>query len=106
MFHERDDYNRAAGADPLSMAEPLTWTTLRDLAGFRSDGGCAISLYLDLDPADSPTPTAVDTRVNSLLSEAEKRVEARHDELTHDRAGGAEAGLRADPRVLRQRVQP
>ena len=48
-----------------------------------SDGGCAISLYVDLDPADSPTPTAVDTRVNSLLSEAEKRVEARHDELTH-----------------------
>ena len=70
------------------MAEPLTWTTLRDLAGFRSDGGCAISLYLDLDPADSPTPTAVDTRVNSLLSEAEKRVEARHDELTHDQREG------------------
>ena len=65
------------------MAEQLTWTTLRELAGFRSEGGCAISLYLDLDPADSPTPTAVDTRVNSLLSEAEKRVEARHDELSH-----------------------
>ena len=62
------------------MAEQLTWTTLRDLAGLRSEGGCAISLYLDLDPADSPTPTAVDTRVNSLLSGAEKQVEARHDE--------------------------
>ena len=70
------------------MAEPLTWTTLRELAGFRSEGGCAISLYLDLDPADSPTPTAVDTRVNSLLSEAEKRVEARHDELTHSEREG------------------
>ena len=65
------------------MAEQLTWTILRDLAGFRSEGGCAISLYLDLDPADSPTPAAVDTRVNSLLSEAEKKVEARHDQLTH-----------------------
>ena len=88
------------------MAEQLTWTNLRELAGFGSDGGCAISLYVDLDPADSPTPTAVDARVNSLLSEAEKRVEARHDELTHDAAGGAEAGLRPDPGVLRQRVQP
>ena len=65
------------------MAEQLTWTTLRELAGFRSEGGCAISLYLDLDPADSPTPTAVDTRVHSLLSAAEKGVEARHDELSH-----------------------
>ena len=70
------------------MAEQLTWTTLRDLAVFRSEAGCAISLYLDLDPADSPTPTAVDTRVNSLLSEAEKRAEARHDELTHDEREG------------------
>ncbi len=70
------------------MAEQLTWTTLRDLAGVRSEGGCAISLYLDLDPADSPTPTAVDTRVNSLLSEAEKRVEARHDKLSHTEREG------------------
>ena len=89
VFHERGDYNRAAaGRTAFSMAEQLTWTNLRELAGFRSDGGCAISLYLDLDPADSPTPTAVDTRVNSLLSEAEKRVEARHDELSHTEREG------------------
>lgn len=80
------------------MAEQLTWATLRDLAGFRSEGGCAISLYLDLDPADSPTPTAVDTRVNSLLSEAEKRVEARHDELTH----GEREGLKRDFARIRE----
>jgi hypothetical protein len=70
------------------MAEQLTWTTLRELAGFRSEGGCAISLYLDLDTADSPTPTAVDTRVHSLLSAAEKGVEARHDELSHTEREG------------------
>jgi peptide chain release factor subunit 1 len=70
------------------MAEQLTWTTLRDLAGLRSEGGCAISLYLDLDPGDSPTPTAVDTRVNSLLSEAEKQVEGRRDKLKHDEREG------------------
>jgi peptide chain release factor subunit 1 len=80
------------------MAEQLTWTTLRELAGFRSEGGCAISLYLDLDPADSPTPTAVDTRVNSLLSGAEKRVEARHGELTH----GEREGLKRDFARIRE----
>ena len=80
------------------MAEPLTWITLRDLAGFRSEGGCAISLYLDLDPAESPTPTTVDTRVSSLLSEAEKRVEARHDELTH----GEREGLKRDFARIRE----
>lgn len=80
------------------MAEQLTWTTLRDLAGFRSEGGCAISLYLDLDPADSPTPTAVDTHVNSLLSEAEKHVEGRRDELTH----GEREGLKQDFARIRE----
>lgn len=98
LFPRPDDYNRAAGEHPLPMAEQLTWTTLRDLAGFRSEGGCAISLYLDLDPADSPTPTAVDTRVNSLLSEAEKQVEARRDELTH----GEREGLKRDFARIRE----
>ena len=66
------------------MAETLTPNRLRDLAGFRSESGCAVSLYLDLDPALSPTPAAVDSRVNSLLSDAEKRLAARRDELDHD----------------------
>ena len=94
------------GADPVSMAEQLTWTTLRELAGFRSEGGCAISLYLDLDTADSPTPTAVDTRVHSLLSAGREGGRGASRRALARRAGGAEAGLRPDPRVLRQRVQP
>ena len=66
------------------MADTLTTTTLRDLAAFRSEAGCAVSLYLDLDPADTPTPASVDARVNSLLSDAEKRFAARREELGHD----------------------
>ncbi len=31
------------------MASTVTWDGLRDLAGFRTQNGCAISLYLDLD---------------------------------------------------------
>src|SRR3989440_322535 len=49
------------------MAATVTWDVLRDLAAFRAAKGCAISLYLDLDPSESPTPEAVDTRVNALL---------------------------------------
>ncbi len=64
------------------IAETLTWNRLRDLAGFRSDDGCALSLYLDLDPATVPTARDVDTHLNALLSEAEKKV-ARRDELSH-----------------------
>jgi peptide chain release factor subunit 1 len=65
------------------MAESLTWNRLRDLAGFRSEHGCAISLYLDLDPKLSPTPKDVDTRVNALLAGVEKQIETRRDALSH-----------------------
>ncbi len=49
------------------MASTITWDNLRELAGFRTDDGCAISLYVDLDPGVAPTPQDVETRVNSLL---------------------------------------
>ena len=54
------------------MAATVTWEELRDLATFRAARGCAISVYLDLDPSDSPTPVAVDSRINALLDEVEK----------------------------------
>ena len=37
------------------MAETVTWSLLRELAGFRAEKGCAISLYLNLDPSEVPT---------------------------------------------------
>ena len=55
------------------MAGTLSWDQLRELAGFRAENGCAVSLYVDLDPSDSPTPGAVETRVNSILSAAERK---------------------------------
>ena len=54
------------------MAATVTWEELRDLATFRAARGCAISVYLDLDPSDSPTPVAVDSRINALLDKVEK----------------------------------
>ena len=45
---------------------------LRELAGFRAENGCAISLYLDLDPSVAPTAGDVATRVRSLLDAGAK----------------------------------
>jgi peptide chain release factor subunit 1 len=75
------------------MADTLTWNRLRDLAAFRSDEGCAISLYLNLDPAVTPTPSHVDTRINSLLADVEKRIDARREELDHAARQGLERDL-------------
>ena len=53
------------------MAATVTWERLRELASLRAEKGCAISLYLDLDPRLSPTAGDADSRLNSLLSEGE-----------------------------------
>ena len=55
------------------MAETVTWDGLRELAEFRAEKGCAISLYVDLDPSIVPTAGDADTRVNSLLAEGERQ---------------------------------
>ncbi len=75
------------------MAGSVTWTQLRELAGFRTDKGCAISLYLNLDPSEVPTPSDAQTRMNAVLSEAEKTARS---ELAHD----AREGLKADFRRI------
>jgi peptide chain release factor subunit 1 len=74
------------------LARTITWEELRDLAGFEAEKGCAVSLYLDLDPSISPTVGDASTRLNSLLDEAAKGDGANRRDLTHDQRGG----LRAD----------
>src|SRR4051794_1316517 len=56
----------ARGID-RAMATTMTLDVLRELAGFRAAKGCAISLYLDLDPQNTINPGDIQTRVNSLL---------------------------------------
>jgi len=57
--------------------ETVTWESLRELATFRAANGCAISLYVDLDPSTAPTPADVETRFHSLINEAQKDADAR-----------------------------
>jgi peptide chain release factor subunit 1 len=63
------------------VAGTVTWQRLRQLASFRAELGCATSLFLNLDPSEVPTPTDAQTRMNALLSSAEK---VDRSELTHD----------------------
>jgi peptide chain release factor subunit 1 len=70
------------------MASTVTWDRLRDLARFRVQSGCAISLYLDLDPSDTPTAGDAATRMNALLDEVDRSDAARRPELTHEQREG------------------
>jgi peptide chain release factor subunit 1 len=65
------------------MALTVTWDELRNLAGFTAEHGCAISLYLNLDPSVAPTPGDAEMRFNSLLDEGAKSKEATRADLTH-----------------------
>src|SRR6188472_1339271 len=66
------------------MARTITWDELRDLASFEAEKGCAISLYLDLDPHLAPTPSDATTRLHSLLDEAARGDGANRRDMTHD----------------------
>jgi peptide chain release factor subunit 1 len=70
------------------MADTVTWTTLRQLAGFRAEHGCATSLYLNLDPSEVPTAGDAQTRMSALLNSAEK---TDRKDLTHEQRGALKA---------------
>ena len=73
------------------MAGTVSWERLRELARFRVGNGCAISLYLNLDPSTTATAGETSTKINSLLDEAEKRSAANRGDLSHDERRGLKA---------------
>jgi peptide chain release factor subunit 1 len=73
------------------VAGTITWEQLRELAGFRASRGCAVSLYVTLDPSEAPTPRDVAARVNSLLDEGLKAADSRKSAMTHEQRAGVKA---------------
>jgi peptide chain release factor subunit 1 len=73
------------------LAATVSWDGLRELAGFRAGKGCAISLYVGLDPSIAPTAADAASRINSLTNEGEEQLPSTH-ELTHEQR----EALRAD----------
>jgi peptide chain release factor subunit 1 len=78
-------------AKNLGMTGTVTTERLRELAAFRVEQGCAISLYLGFDPSTSATIPAAGVKFNSLLDEAQKSAFATRRELTHDQKLGLQS---------------
>jgi peptide chain release factor subunit 1 len=76
----------------------MTWEQLRELAGFRAEKGCAISIYVDLDPSEAPTPPDVETKVNSLLGAADRLLEERKGSMGREQR----SALKQDLERIRQ----
>jgi peptide chain release factor subunit 1 len=74
------------------VAGTVNWEQLRELAGFRTEKGCAVSVFVNLDPRGAPTLADVESRVNSLLDRAGKEL----DERKADLARAAREALRSD----------
>ena len=60
------------------MPATVTDSVLRTISAFRAVNGCAISLYIDLDPSSTPTTPHAESKFNALLSELEKEADAHH----------------------------
>ena len=71
----------------------INWEQLRELAAFRAENGCAVSLYVNLDPSEAPTPAAVETRLSSQLAEAERLADERRASTSHAQREGLKADL-------------
>jgi peptide subunit release factor 1 (eRF1) len=71
----------------------IGWEQLRELAAFRAENGCAVSLYVNLDPSEAPTPAAIETRLNSQLAEAERLAAVRKASTSYAQREGLKADL-------------
>jgi peptide chain release factor subunit 1 len=71
------------------MTTTISLDALRELAAFRTARGCAISLFLDLNPSSAPTAADVAARVRSLLSQGQRQ-------LRKDLGAEQREGMRAD----------
>jgi peptide chain release factor subunit 1 len=66
------------------VARSITWEQLRELAAFRAEHGCAVSLYVGLDPSIVPTAGDLASHTRSLLARAERQLDERRNTLSHD----------------------
>jgi len=70
------------------VAGTITWEQLRELAAFRARHGCAVSLYVGLDPSIVPTAGDLASHTRSLLARAERQLDERRATLSHDERKG------------------
>jgi peptide chain release factor subunit 1 len=78
-------------------ANTITRSRLRRLADVHPDRGRVLSVFLNLDPSEIPTPAARSSAITSIMTEAARRIEDER-ELEHDER----AALRADVERVRE----
>jgi len=78
-------------------ANTITRSRLRRLADVHPDRGRVLSVFLNLDPSEIPTPAARSSAITSIMTEAARRIEEA-GELDHDER----AALRADVERVRE----
>jgi peptide chain release factor subunit 1 len=66
------------------VAGTITWEQLRELAAFRARHGCAVSIYVGLDPSIVPTAGDLASHTRSLLARAERQLDERRATLSRD----------------------
>lgn len=84
----------------MTAVNDISEQRLRSLAELQADGDRVLSLFLDLDPSQFPTPEARSSEITSLLDEAHRQIEDR--ERAHDELEQLRAGLERIRRHLRQ----
>jgi peptide chain release factor subunit 1 len=57
------------------MTTTVSESALRELASYRARNGCAVSIYVDLDPSSTPTIPGREKRFHALLDAAQKEAE-------------------------------
>ena len=75
------------------MAGSVTWEQLRELAAFRARQGCAVSLYVGLDPSIVPTAGDLASHIRSLLARAERQLDEQRGTLSRDERKALERDL-------------
>jgi peptide chain release factor subunit 1 len=75
------------------VAPSITWEQLRELAAFRAKHGCAVSIYVGLDPSTVPTAGDLASHTRSLLASAERQLDERRGELAHDERKALQSDL-------------
>src|SRR4051794_28709768 len=81
----RTSVNGSRGEFGNNTALMIDTKRLRELAALRPKGHKVLSLYLNLDPSEFPTPKHRDTEFNSLMDVVERA--QREDGLSHDEKG-------------------
>ncbi len=78
-------------------ANAITRSRLRRLAGVRPERGRVLSVFLNLDPSELPTPAARSSAITSIMTEAAHRAEGAEG-LEHDER----VALKADVERVRE----